>query len=72
MTIEEMCEFVRVITNNEHLFQEGDAIITALKAAQAMHKGYTILERQGRQCGFLDSRDHEKLLKAWEVATEKT
>lgn len=48
-----------------------DAIIDALKAAQDMHKGYTILEQQARQCGFVDSREHEVLLKAWDAVTKE-
>jgi hypothetical protein len=48
-----------------------DNIIAALKAGQAMYNGYTILERQGRQCGFLDSTEHGKLLTAWDAATKE-
>jgi hypothetical protein len=49
----------------------GKRIIAALRAAEGMYKGYSILERQGRQSGFLDSRDHEKLLRAWDEATKE-
>jgi hypothetical protein len=67
MSIEEM---IRVLEGEEEYLWSWhkEAIVEALKAGQALYKGYTILERQARQCGFLDSRDHEKLLQAYDAA----
>lgn len=45
-----------------------DSIVQLGKVGQDMYRGYTILERQARQCGFLDSTEHEKLLGAWDAA----
>ena len=67
MSVDEMIEY---IGNEIYSIEMFERIKAALNAAQDMHNGYTILERQARQCGFLDSMEHEKLLKAWEAATE--
>ena len=72
MSVDEMYEVIEVCIKGGKPNPTKLAQITAaLRAAEEMYKGYVILERQARQCGFLDSRDHEKLLQAWDVATKE-
>jgi hypothetical protein len=69
MNVDEMIRFLKGCTSVGQY--PPSQIEAALRAAEKMYKGYVILERQARQCGFLDSQDHERLLRAWDAAVKE-